>query len=63
MRKKKQQVQTTRPEPVYSFPTRSRCPRCGAPDTKATSTQGEIQYRECIRPVCRHTFKVQGSRI
>lgn len=46
----------------YSFPTVSRCPRCGATDTIATSTQGKVQYRRCLRAVCRHTYHVIGPK-
>lgn len=48
---------------VYSFPTQIRCPRCQAADTRARSTQGDIQYRVCRRAVCRHKFKVVGEKI
>lgn len=48
---------------TYSFPTQSRCPRCRTTDTIATSTQGKIQYRRCLRAICRHTYTVIGMKI
>jgi len=47
----------------YAFPTKGRCPRCGVTDTIATSTQGDTQYRQCRRAVCRKTFAVKGNKI
>ena len=44
----------------YSFPTRSRCPRCGSSQTRALSSQEQIQYRVCIIPTCRHHYKAAG---
>ena len=44
----------------YAFPRANACPRCGATDTVARSTQGQVQYRQCTRAVCRSTFKVAG---
>jgi hypothetical protein len=49
--------------PAYAFPSKSRCQRCGALDTRATSTQGLIQYRECTRATCRHRYKVVGEKV
>jgi hypothetical protein len=51
---------TADPGPVYAFPTRSRCPRCGSIDTVARSTQGRTQYRRCRVAICRGAFKVTG---
>lgn len=45
----------------YSFPTKSRCPRCQGTQTKAVSTQGNIQYRKCTAPVCQKAFTVKGK--
>lgn len=45
----------------YAFPSVSRCPRCGVTDTAATSTQGDTQYRQCRRAVCRKSYSVQGT--
>lgn len=50
-------------KPIYSFPTRSICPRCGSSQTQAYSTQGQIQYRKCLSPICRHNYSVRGKRI
>lgn len=47
----------------WAFPTVNRCPRCGANDTQATSTQGDRQYRRCVRPVCRKTFTIFGKKV
>jgi len=47
----------------YAFPRDIRCPRCNANDTVATSTQGQIQYRHCIRAICRENFKIIGQKI
>lgn len=47
----------------YSFPTVSRCPRCRTTDTVATSTQGKIQYRRCLRAICRWTYQVIGKKV
>jgi len=54
-----------RPEdkPIYSFPSRSRCPRCGAIETIVTYTQGNVQYRECRRAGCRQGFHVIGKKV
>lgn len=48
---------------VYSFPTQSRCPRCQTVDTQAVSTQLNVQYRKCLRAVCRHTYTVIGKKV
>lgn len=49
--------------PVYAFPSRARCPRCQGTHTEQRSTAGELQYRRCMAPMCRHAFKVYGSPI
>jgi hypothetical protein len=49
--------------PQYSFPTKSRCPRCGALDTIARRTKGDTQYRECQRAICRHRYAVKGTAV
>ncbi|MGA1979474.1 MAG: hypothetical protein ABSG99_02760 [Sedimentisphaerales bacterium] len=48
---------------VYSFPTRSRCPRCKTTDTIATETRGKIQRRQCQRAICRWKYIVYGTKI
>jgi hypothetical protein len=54
-------------EPVvtltYSFQTKSRCPKCKSLSTRATSTQGQIQHRRCLRPSCRTTYKEFGTTL
>ena len=47
----------------WAFPSRSRCPRCKGIQTKATSTQGETQYRKCQAPVCQFRYAVKGEPI
>lgn len=49
--------------PRYAFPSVSCCPRCGANDTQATSTQGNTQYRKCVRGVCRRRYSVMGELV
>ncbi len=41
------------PAPVYDFSHGRRCPRCRQTDTVCRSTQGGIQYRKCLRALCR----------
>ena len=48
---------------IYAFPTQSRCLRCGTTDTTAYATKGRIQYRRCLRAICRHTYTVTGQKI
>ena len=47
----------------YSFPTVSKCPRCGGTQTRAVSTQGNVQYRKCQAPVCRWRYTVIGTKV
>jgi len=47
----------------YSFPTVSVCPRCLGTQTRARSTQGKVQYRICLAPVCRHRYHVIGTKV
>ena len=61
--KTKKTKKTRAAEPEYAFPSRSRCPRCQASDTRAVSTQGNVQYRQCIRPICRQRYKVIGKAL
>jgi hypothetical protein len=42
----------------YVTPGAIKCPRCGAADTKATSTRGRVQYRICRRGTCRRRFHI-----
>lgn len=51
------------PSGKVEFPRHVNCPRCRADDTRATSTQGLIQYRECTRSICRERFKVTGNTV
>ena len=48
---------------AFSFGTKSRCPRCGGTSTRATSTQGRIQYRQCMAPICQKRYTVIGKKI
>ena len=50
-------------EPVYSYESRLRCPRCQAPDTKVRDTKDPTRYMECTRAVCRHKWSVKGRSI
>jgi len=50
-------------KPKYSFPTKSRCPRCQTTDTEATSTQDNIQYRQCKRAICKWKYTVRGVKV
>jgi len=50
-------------EVEYAFPTKARCPKCNGTDTRATSTRGRYQYRQCGSPWCRKNFRVKGSAI
>ena len=56
-------VEATPPATVFAFPSRSRCPRCGTVDTVALSTQGDVQYRRCLRAICRKRYAVRGERV
>ena len=50
-------------KPQYAFPSKSRCPRCQTTDTVATSTQKNVQYRQCQRAICRQKFSVLGKKV
>lgn len=50
-------------KPQYSFPTVVACPRCHGTQTRARSTQGRIQYRICLAPICRHRYAEKGTLI
>lgn len=47
----------------YSFPTVSRCARCGSSQTQAYSTHGNVQYRKCLVAVCRNRYPVIGTKV
>jgi hypothetical protein len=47
-------------EPVYSFPSRSRCPRCHSINTIADGKHNDTQYRVCQQPICRKRYSVKG---
>jgi len=47
----------------YGFLTVSRCPRCGSTHTRAYSTQGRVQYRQCLVPICRKRYTVFGTKV
>lgn len=53
-------------EPVYSFPTKSRCPACRSLNTVAVNTKGGVQYRECRdceKAGKEYKYVVKGQRI
>lgn len=50
-------------EPVYSFPSRSRCPRCQSINTKAVGKHSHTQYRVCQQPICRRRYAVKGELV
>lgn len=52
-------------ERTWSFPTVSRCPRCGSTNTICRRTDGQngVQYRKCRMAVCHYNFSVQGKKV
>jgi Zn ribbon nucleic-acid-binding protein len=53
-------------KPVYDFAHGKRCPTCKGTDTIATSTQGDVQYRQCRRVGCRSyrkNYTVVGKEV
>lgn len=57
---------TQNPKPktkMWSFPTISQCPRCGGTQTRAISTQGKVQYRKCLAPICQKRYTVIGQKV
>ena len=48
---------------VYSFPSKSRCPRCGQIHTVAYAIHGKIQYRKCLNTICKFTYKETGIQV
>lgn len=51
------------PKVIYDFPRKPRCPgKCKTQNNVATSTQGPVQYRKCMHPICGITFKVTGVK-
>lgn len=52
-----------KPDPVYAFATKSRCPRCGTLGTGRYSSKGDTQYRKCGNAVCRHRYKQRGKAV
>lgn len=51
------------PEPVYSWPSKVRCPHCGRMDTKVNGIIGAIRYLQCRHASCKRTFKILGTLI
>ena len=51
------QVTCRESRPVYDFTHGKRCPACKGTDTIATSTQGDVQYRQCRKVGCRNYHK------
>jgi transcription elongation factor Elf1 len=54
-----------KPQKKWAFPTVSKCPRCGATETKATHTDSKLgrQYRQCQRGICRKNYSVEGTEV
>jgi len=52
-------------ERTWSFPTVTRCPRCGSTDTicRRTDVQKGVQYRKCRMAVCHYNFCVRGKKV
>lgn len=69
----REQPVATKPEPAksepardsFAFPTKSRCPRCRSLNTRrrTNSPGGSFQYRECKQPICRHRYRVPGTKV
>lgn len=49
--------------PKPTFQRAPKCPRCGSTQTRATSTVGNIQYRQCSLAICRNNFKQVAVQI
>jgi len=49
----------------WSFPTVSKCERCGTTDTicRHTDTKNGRQHRQCQRAICRHKYTVRGTKV
>ena len=49
----------------WSFPTVSKCPRCGSTNTicRRTDIQNGWQYRQCRQAICRKNYPVKGEKI
>jgi hypothetical protein len=50
-------------QPTYKFWNKSRCPHCGRIDTVAYASHDGVQWRRCLAPICRRTFKVTGEPV
>lgn len=50
------------PAEEYSFPTKTRCPRCGG-QSRRIGSHKDHQYRECAAPICRRKFSILGTKI
>jgi len=64
-KKTKAQIQEEPKQKKWSFPTVSRCPRCGTTETICRRTDNKLgrQYRICKRAVCRKTYTVFGEKV
>jgi len=49
--------------PVYSYPTKSRCPRCGSLQTDRLWEYEGVQHRRCRAAICRHKYKIHGVKV
>jgi hypothetical protein len=61
----KSKPETKKKQKQWSFPTVSKCPRCGTTDTICARTDPKMgwQYRKCQRAICRHRYRVQGVKV
>ena len=57
------QPKAAEPEVTWAFARKVKCPRCGSGNTQATSTQGRVQYRQCMMAVCRYRFKAYATEV
>lgn len=63
MAKKQSTIDNRKSKIKYAFPTVSACPRCRGTQTRAVSTQGRVQYRKCMAPVCQKRYTVIGTKV
>lgn len=50
-------------KPTFSFPSRTRCPRCKGLYNLVVSTQGGYRYYRCKHAICRATWRVAGTPV
>ena len=61
--KSKPESKSKKKQVEYSFPNRSRCPRCRVTNTEAYATRQETQYRRCRGATCGKRYTVKADRI